>query len=86
MYSILEWYKEIEDINTLNKIYSLVFYHLLEIQKVIFNTFKMSDNIPFEKINVLDLSHLYMNLVNKFCLLDQKQIIEILTRFKNMKI
>jgi len=82
IFSILKWSKEIEDTTTLNKLYSLLFFNLLNIQKEISTSFKINVSIPFKHATVGDIfSPLYRNLTHRFFILDQPQIIEILKEF-----
>jgi predicted transcriptional regulator len=82
IYSLLKWPKEIDDVTTLNKLYSLVFYQLIEIQKKISESFKIKDQFPENIILNQVKSPIYRNLGPRFFILDQEKIIEILKEFK----
>ena len=80
--SFLKWTKEIEDNNLINKLYTLLFSNLIEIQKEISKSFKIKINIPFKKSTASQIrSMLYTNLIHRFFILDQKQILQVLQEF-----
>ena len=82
IYSLLKWSKEIDDITTLNRTYSLVFYELLEIQKEISQTFKIRVSIPFKKAATGEVfSPLYHTLTPRFFILNPEEVLEILKEF-----
>lgn len=82
IYSLLKWSKEIDDITTLNRTYSLIFYELLEIQREISRTFKIKVTIPFKRASVGGVfSRLYHALTTRFFILDPEKMLEILLEF-----
>jgi hypothetical protein len=82
IYSLLKWSKEIDDITTLNRTYSLVFYELLEIQREISKSFKIKDKLPFKKATAGEVfSPLYHKLTPRFFILDPEKILDILKEF-----
>ena len=82
IYSLLKWSKEIDDITTLNLMYSLVFHEILAIQKLISQSFEIRVSIPFKKATAGDLfSPLYHNLINRFFILNPEQITQIFLKF-----
>ena len=81
-HSILKWSKEIEDLDTINKLYGLLFSKLIEIQKEISKSFKIKVEILFKNASLDDiLNQFYKNNVNSFFILDPKQILKILEDF-----
>ena len=83
IYSLLKWSKEIDDVTTLNRTYSLVFYELLEIQREISQSFKIKISVPFKRATAGEVfSPLYHKLIDRFFLLNLKRILEILKEFK----
>ena len=82
IYSLLKWSKEIDDITTLNRTYSLVFYELLEIQREISKSFKIKDKLPFKKATAGEVfSPLYHKLTPRFFILGPEKILDILKEF-----
>ena len=80
--SLLKWSKEIKDLDTINKLYGLLFSKLIEIQKEISKSFKINVGILFKNMFLDDIiKSFYRDTVSRFFILDPKQILKILQDF-----